>query len=406
MQIEVLKQLLNMPPAVRNVALAACLSPQVNPATLWRSPSMGSSSSQDKDSDKESVASQDSRIHHTGDEVNKLAKHISKTYFAAEEIWDHLYIKNRVDEKRFEKILTQVKGKLTAKQRRVFKNNRTRLKSKLKKKIAADRRYRTKIKSKEQKKKLIAPLAHEIDLTLSGDEKAGDSDGSAAGDCGDEKAGDSDSSTAGDSGGSAAGDCGDEKAGDSDGGADGDGDKKDDPKKNDEADDSDGGQDNNRKARAEEFINKLEKIRLQKQKEKEKRAELKKKEKEKRAEQKKLAQQKKKEKEKEKRAKTTRGSKRRTRANPDTQTTPRKKKSKTDTPTTPTESPSRWKDRPMIASFKVGSKVSGMWKGPACKGDWYDGKVLSINDKDQTAHVMYNDGDQDTDLPWSNMRLL
>ena len=115
---------------------------------------MGSSSSQDKDSDKESVASQDSRIHHTGDEVNKLAKHISKTYFAAEEIWDHLYIKNRVDEKRFEKILTQVKGKLTAKQRRVFKNNRTRLKSKLKKKIAADRRYRTKIKSKEQKKKV------------------------------------------------------------------------------------------------------------------------------------------------------------------------------------------------------------------------------------------------------------
>ena len=60
----------------------------------------------------------------------------------------------------------------------------------------------------------------------------------------------------------------------------------------------------------------------------------------------------------------------------------------------------------MGPSFQVGSKVSGRWKGPDCEGDWYDGVVKSINDKEQTAHVLYNDGDEDPTLAWSHIRIL
>ena len=57
-------------------------------------------------------------------------------------------------------------------------------------------------------------------------------------------------------------------------------------------------------------------------------------------------------------------------------------------------------------TFQVGSRISGMWKGPECRGDWYDGVVKKINTKKQTAHVVYDDGDEDTALEWSDMRIL
>ena len=57
-------------------------------------------------------------------------------------------------------------------------------------------------------------------------------------------------------------------------------------------------------------------------------------------------------------------------------------------------------------TFKVGSKVSGQWKGPACKGQWYDGVIKSINNKKRTAHVRYEDGDVDKQLSWEKMRVI
>ena len=57
-------------------------------------------------------------------------------------------------------------------------------------------------------------------------------------------------------------------------------------------------------------------------------------------------------------------------------------------------------------TFQVGSRVSGMWQGPECFGDWYDGVVKKINTKKQIAHVLYDDGDEDPALAWANMRVL
>ena len=97
------------------------------------------------------------------------------------------------------------------------------------------------------------------------------------------------------------------------------------------------------------------------------------------------------------------------------QSTSRKRKTRAQT--TNSESPSkkkntssRWRDRQMEAcpTFKKGSRVMGMWKGPDCKGDWYEGVVKSVNKRKKTAYVVYDDGDGDCDraLKWVNMRVI
>ena len=48
----------------------------------------------------------------------------------------------------------------------------------------------------------------------------------------------------------------------------------------------------------------------------------------------------------------------------------------------------------------------GSWKGPESKGDWFEGVVKSIDDDNETAHVVYDDGDYDENLKWSDIRLL
>ena len=68
--------------------------------------------------------------------------------------------------------------------------------------------------------------------------------------------------------------------------------------------------------------------------------------------------------------------------------------------------PTRADQRTVTPTFKPGSKVCGRWKGPSCEGEWYDGVVKSIDMQNQTVHVVYVDGDEDTDLKWCNMRVL
>ena len=74
------------------------------------------------------------------------------------------------------------------------------------------------------------------------------------------------------------------------------------------------------------------------------------------------------------------------------------------------DSPSKtsWKQREMetCPTFKKGSRVMGMWTGPECTGDWYEGVVKSINKRKKTAHVVYDDGDSDKVLEWTNMRVI
>ena len=57
-------------------------------------------------------------------------------------------------------------------------------------------------------------------------------------------------------------------------------------------------------------------------------------------------------------------------------------------------------------TLKVGAKASGMWSGPENKGDWYSGKIISINRRKKTVHIEYDDGDQDTNLSWEHLILL
>jgi len=55
--------------------------------------------------------------------------------------------------------------------------------------------------------------------------------------------------------------------------------------------------------------------------------------------------------------------------------------------------------------FSVGDRVHACWKGPENAGEWYYGKTVTIDEKAQTAHVRYDDGDEDPVLPWIKMRI-
>ena len=57
------------------------------------------------------------------------------------------------------------------------------------------------------------------------------------------------------------------------------------------------------------------------------------------------------------------------------------------------------------AWFKVGARATGKWKGPECKGDWFEGVIVSIDEINKTVHIQYDDGDEDEDLAWSNLYL-
>ena len=59
----------------------------------------------------------------------------------------------------------------------------------------------------------------------------------------------------------------------------------------------------------------------------------------------------------------------------------------------------------VTTNFKPGDTVTGQWKGPDHKGEWYAGTVKSIDFDRETVHIVYMDGDEDENLPWTQMRI-
>ena len=54
--------------------------------------------------------------------------------------------------------------------------------------------------------------------------------------------------------------------------------------------------------------------------------------------------------------------------------------------------------------LRPGMIVTGKWNEPGeNQGNWYDGKVVSVNTKKKTIHVKFLDGDVDTALPWKDV---
>ena len=47
--------------------------------------------------------------------------------------------------------------------------------------------------------------------------------------------------------------------------------------------------------------------------------------------------------------------------------------------------------------------MSGKWSGKINTGDWYDGVIVSIDNKTQTVFVKYDDGDHDKSLSWHDV---
>lgn len=57
--------------------------------------------------------------------------------------------------------------------------------------------------------------------------------------------------------------------------------------------------------------------------------------------------------------------------------------------------------------LQVGMQVMGKWCGDdEAYGDWFQGKIVSVNKPNQTAHVKYDDGDEDTELSWNKISIL
>lgn len=56
--------------------------------------------------------------------------------------------------------------------------------------------------------------------------------------------------------------------------------------------------------------------------------------------------------------------------------------------------------------LQVGQRVSGRWDNDDGTPGWYDGKIVSIDYEQRTAHILYDDDDIDDSVPWNNVRIL
>ena len=399
-QIEALHVILSMPAAERQAVLRMYMapqSPQLTPqvhttpqppqhttpqqqSRLRRRISLGSSaSSRHSADDNASVSSSSSRVRHK-DDAKDLAAFLVKQYFASPALWKHLYNKdNRIENSRLIACMEQVEKTLSKEQQSTLKEHKDLVLKHLKKKIAAARNYRRSEKGKKNRKKLISPMAHMIDLT-----HASDNEDNGAGDDGGDK---HDDNGAGDDG----------------------GDKHDDNGAGEDGADEDGAE--KRVSLAKNFVNRMNKIRGSRVKVKKKKSKGKSGPKKPNAKSsdtttpKAPSETKSKGKSGSKKPNVkTRSSTRRSRKrsqSDDGVSTPKKKHK----PSLDVASPgNKWKDRRLLS---VGDRISGKWnQDDEHNGEWYDGVVKSIDRKNETVHVLFDDGDEDDELKWTDLRII
>ena len=56
--------------------------------------------------------------------------------------------------------------------------------------------------------------------------------------------------------------------------------------------------------------------------------------------------------------------------------------------------------------LKKGMKVQGKWKGEENFGEWFDGVVVSVNNRKKTIHIQYDDGDDDKALSFNDVSII
>ena len=57
--------------------------------------------------------------------------------------------------------------------------------------------------------------------------------------------------------------------------------------------------------------------------------------------------------------------------------------------------------------LKVGMRVHAKWQGEGPQqGYWFEGVILSINEVEMSAHVKFDDGDEDDELYWFNISII
>lgn len=56
--------------------------------------------------------------------------------------------------------------------------------------------------------------------------------------------------------------------------------------------------------------------------------------------------------------------------------------------------------------LKPGMKVQGKWKGDENYGEWFDGVVVSVNNKKKTCHIQYDDGDKDDAVSFHDVSII
>lgn len=355
-QIEALRMLLSMPPAERDAALNMFLAPQSpqvlsqshqtpQSARVRRHDSHGSASSHPSPDNDESVCSalsNSSRVHQPKDKPKILASYLVKQYLSSNALWKHLYNEdNRIDNQRLDNVLKQIVTTLTKEQQDTLAAHRRDVIKLVKKKIAAGRNYRRKL-PEQKRKKLEAPMAHTIDLTVSDEDEGDVEDHGNKGDNGDQH-GPVDE----------AADDGDEKK-------------------------------ERRKMLAKKFAEKMSGLR-EKRKTATKGATKKSNKNTGRVTRAKLRK---------------RGSTQAEKA----ATTPTKKK-KIDAPrASPGRWKERRLEAGTLkVGCKISGQWN---QDDEHKGEWYDGIVKSIDTKKRTVHVVFDDGDEDEGLQWDKVRIL
>ena len=62
-------------------------------------------------------------------------------------------------------------------------------------------------------------------------------------------------------------------------------------------------------------------------------------------------------------------------------------------------------DEDEVTVLRAGMKVNGKWCGEVGYGTWYDGTIVSVDDKRKTIHIKYDDGDEDKKLSWNDVSI-